>query len=287
MRRCAAYASCWIARQHYAIVSACAPARLASPAAAALYCFDGLTASLRQRRCRLSWPVIVWLAGLPAIYFIVAYCCALRRPHSGWCCRRAAQRDLPHQRLADTPKGRAGTPRHELIHRAPARHRPTGGALLILLRSATYVASNEDFKKAPLFSAENMHKWLKRSLMDRNAPSRGNSSPSSAAPVPRAPARSIRTRTSNRLAGRFCRLAPKVDGLVAAAGPSSPDQLKSAPDRPDHARQRRRSRLERDFQASARRCRFRLALDAARDAESATAQKSSTAQMRSEVVANG
>jgi DMSO/TMAO reductase YedYZ molybdopterin-dependent catalytic subunit len=50
------------------------------------------------------------------------------------------------------------------------RHLVTGltASAATLLAGCDKLASNADFKKA-LFSAENMHKWLQRSLMDRNA----------------------------------------------------------------------------------------------------------------------
>jgi len=100
-----------------------------------------------------------------------------------------------------------------------------------LLAGCDKLARNEDFKKA-LFSAENMHKWLQRSLMDRNAL-----------------AREFRPEQRSRLfrgngtvnpntdeyktlwRGDFMDWRLKIDGLVERPLALSLDQLKSMPNR--------------------------------------------------------
>jgi DMSO/TMAO reductase YedYZ molybdopterin-dependent catalytic subunit len=100
-----------------------------------------------------------------------------------------------------------------------------------LLAGCDKLASNENFKKA-LFSAENMHKWLQRSLMDRNALAR-EFRPEQRSHLFRGNG-TVNPNTEEYKTlwrGDFADWRLKVDGMAARPLMLSLDQLKSMPNR--------------------------------------------------------
>ncbi len=100
-----------------------------------------------------------------------------------------------------------------------------------LLAGCDSLARNEDFRKA-LFSAENMHKWLQRSLMDRDALAR-EFRPDQRSPAFRGNG-TINPNTEDYKVlwrGDFADWRLQVDGLVGRPLSLSLAQLKSMPNR--------------------------------------------------------
>lgn len=100
-----------------------------------------------------------------------------------------------------------------------------------LLAGCDKLARNDDFREA-LFSAENMHKWLQRSLMDRNALAR-EFRPDQRSPIFRGNGTINPNTEDYKILWRagFANWQLKVDGLVARPLTLSLAQLQSMPNR--------------------------------------------------------